>query len=206
MTPIEAYLSSLRREFRGNPLLARRVLEEVGDHLAQAAAEERKSGMSDSEAERRAVERFGPPGEFARKFDRFGPPFRLILLFTSLATVGVSLWLLFVIAVVLPSRDPGHIPLWSWAAGGFFAYSALTWAYLFWGPRHVWLRNAVLGASVVAIALGVYGIHSMIEVGKSGGHFEGYIILMGLELIAHGLSAILYTALTHRLAQRVGAN
>ena len=161
--------------------------------------------MSDHEAEEKAVNRFGAPDKFARKFDRFALPFRVLLIFMSLATAGVGLWLIFVIAVVLPARDPEHISLWRGVAAGFLAYSGLTWAYLIKGPRVAWLRWAVTVASLVAIALGAYGIVNMIGVARSGGHFEGYIILMGLILGGHGLAAILYTVLTRRIANSIGA-
>ena len=123
----------------------------------------------------------------------------------SLATVLVGLWLIFVITVVLPSRDPEHIPLWRAVAAGFFAYSGLTWAYLIKGPRIAWLRWTVLLISLVAIALGIYGIVNMVMVARSGGHFEGYIILMGLILGGHGLTALVYTVLTRRIARAVRA-
>ena len=205
MGPIDAYLARLRAELKGNPLLARRVLEEVRDHLALAAEEERKSGMSDHDAEASAVHRFGAPEEFARKFDRFVLPFRLMLIFMSLATMLVGLWLIFVIAVVLPARDPEHIPLWRAVAAGFLAYSALTWAYLIKGPRIAWLRGTVLLLSLAAITLGVYGIVNMVMVARSGGHFEGYIVLMGLILGGHGLTALVYTVLTRRIARAIRA-
>jgi hypothetical protein len=196
-------LASLRREFRGNPLLARRVLEEVLDHLTLAAEEERRSGMSQFESEEKAVGRFGPADQFARRFGRFGVFFRLLLILCSLATVCVGLWLIFVIVVILPSRDSGHIALWRWVTLGFFAYSGLTLLYLFRGPRATWLRRIVLFASSAAFAAGAYGIVNMIQVARSGGHFEGYIILMGLVLCGHGLTAIAYTFLAHRVARAV---
>ncbi len=205
MSPIENYLATLRRELRCNPLLARRIIEEVRDHLASAAEEERKSGMSDHEAENKAVHRFGPASQFARTFDRFATPFRILLLLASLATALVGAWLVFVILVVLPSRDPGHIALWRTVAVAFFAYSALSWTYLVKGPRVVWLRTIVLVMSVGAIAAGLYGIVNMIGVAKSGGHFEGYIILMGLIIGGHGLSAIMFTVLSNRIARNVRA-
>jgi hypothetical protein len=205
MSPIDDYLRELRAELRCNPLLARRILEEVRDHLALAAEEERKSGMSDHDAEDKAVHRFGPPDQFARTFDRFATPFRFLLLLASFATALVGLWLIFVILVVLPSRDPGHIALWRTVAIAFFTYSILSWMYLVKGPRVVWLRVIVLVMSLAAIAAGLYGIINMINVAKSGGHFEGYIILMGLILCGHGLSAILYTVLTNRIARSVRA-
>jgi len=205
LSPIDDYLTSLRREFRGNPLLARRVLEEVKDHLALAAEEERRLGMSEFESEEKAVGRFGPADQFARTFDRFSVMFRLLLILSSLATVCVGLWLIAVIMFILPSRDPEHIALWRWVTVAFFAYSGFTLLYLFRGPRAKWLRKIVLLASVAAIVAGTYGIVNMIQVARSGGHFEGYIILMGLVLCGHGLTAIVYTLLANRVARVVGA-
>jgi hypothetical protein len=143
--------------------------------------------------------------QFARTFDLFVLPVRWLLIFMSLATVLVGLWLIFVTTAVLLSRDPEHIPLWRAVAAGFFAYSGLTWAYLFKGPRVAWLRWTVLLLSLAAIALGIYGIVNMIMVAQSGGHFEGYIVLMGLILGGHGLTALIYAVLTRRIARAIRA-
>ena len=199
-SPVEAYLRELRRHLRGNPLLARRVLEEVADHLAEAAAEGRTQGMTRHEAEENAIRRFGPPGPLARRFDRYNLPFRVLLIVASLMTVGVALWLFSVIALVLPARDPAHIPMWRAIALGFLAYSALCLAYLLAGPRNPVLRWSVLLASLAAAAAGCVFIVGMIRRANAGGHFEGYIILMGLILCAHGLIALIYTLLTGRIA------
>ena len=202
-SPIDAYLNELRCELGREPLLARRVLEEVADHLAEAVAEGRRSGMSEHEAEKDAVRRFGSAHEFARQFDRFALPFRLLLGFASLATVGVALWLFWVIAFVLPARDPVHIPMWRTVAACFLAYSALSWAYLVRGPRNVVLRWLVLTLSAAAIGLGLYGGVAMIRHAAAAGHFEGFIVLMGLVLVGHGLCAIGYTILAQRIARRL---
>ena len=161
--------------------------------------------MSEMDAEKDAVHRFGPANEIARRFDRFALPFRLLLVGASAATALVALWLLWVIAVVLPARDPAHIPMWRVVAVCFLLYSGLSWAYLLRGPRNVILRWLVLGLSAVAFACGVYGIVQMMRRAAAGGHFEGYIILMGLILCGHGLSALVYTLLTARIARQLRA-
>ena len=204
-SPTEAYLAELRRSLRGNPLLARRVLEDVADHLAEAVAAARRSGMSERDAEEEAVRRFGPAGPLAAQFDRFGLPFKLLLLFASVATVGVGLWLLWVIRFILPSRDPTQIPMWRTVALCFLAYSGLCWTYLGVGPRNALLRWTVLSVSLAAIAIGLYGVVGMIRQGIQGGHFEGFIVLMGLILAGHGLSAFGYTLLTRRIEKQVRA-
>jgi len=203
--PIETYLRRLGRELRGNPLLARRILEEARDHLALAAEREERRGCARRHAEEAAVMQFGSASEVAGRFDRFVLPFRLILLVASLATLVVGAWLIFVITVVLPARDPGHIAFWRLVALGFFAYAGLTWACLLRGPREPWLRFGVLAASTVAIGAGIYGIASAVHRADAGGHFEGYLVLMGVILAAHGLSAVAYTALASRLAGRIAA-
>ncbi|HKQ60391.1 MAG TPA: permease prefix domain 1-containing protein [Candidatus Polarisedimenticolaceae bacterium] len=204
-SPTETYLADLRRQLRGNPLLARRVLAEVSDHLTEAVAAARRSGMSQQDAEEDAVRRFGPPAPFARQFDRFGAGFKALLLFSTVATVVVALWLFWVIAVVLPAHDPARIPLWRGVALAFLGYSALSWAFLLAGPRNPVLRFSVVTASAAAIACGGYGIVRMILAAARGEHFEGYILLMGLILAGHGCSAIAYTVLTRRIERRVRA-
>ena len=70
-SPGENSLRALKRALRGNPFLARRILAEVADHLAEAAQARRRNGMNQHDAEEDAVRRLGPPEEFARRFDRF---------------------------------------------------------------------------------------------------------------------------------------
>lgn len=204
-SPTESYLNELRRQFRGDPLLARRVIEEVADHLAEAVAAERRTGMSQMEAEENAVRRFGPADRFARQFDKFALPLKALLLLASLATMGVGIWLFWVIAVILPAVNAAQIPMWRIVAVCFLAYSALSWAYVLRGPRNAVLRWATLAVSVAAIGLGLYGVVQMVWLGLSGGDFEGYIVLMGLILCGHGLTAIVYTLLANRLSRQVRA-
>ena len=58
--PIEVYLDELFATMRGSPRTIRRVLREVEDHLRDAAADAQRAGMTDDEAARSAVARFGP--------------------------------------------------------------------------------------------------------------------------------------------------
>jgi hypothetical protein len=61
---IAAYLDRIERELR-DPQLARRVLPEIEDHLREAVAAD-PAGLG-TEAERRAVARFGDAGAIARR-------------------------------------------------------------------------------------------------------------------------------------------
>ncbi|MFN8177636.1 MAG: permease prefix domain 1-containing protein [bacterium] len=202
-SPVEEYLVELRCALRHDPLLARRVLEEAADHLAEIVAAERRSGMSRREAEEAAVRRFGSAGALARDLDRFSLPLKALLALATAATVLVAAWLFFVVARVLPARDPAHIPMWRTVAFAFLAYSGLCIAYLIQGPRRTVLRWTVLPLSVAAVGLGAYAVVRMIHVADVGGHFEGYLVLMGLILAGHGLTAILHTVVAAAIARRV---
>ena len=203
--PLGVYLQQLRHELRRDPLLARRISEEAADHLEQIVAEERRKGMSQHEAEQAAVNRFGPPGPLAHQFDGFSFPLKVMLVLASLMTLAVAAWLVSVIAFVLPVRDPGHVPLWTGVAAGFLVYSGLCIAYLLLGARLAWLRAVVLALSLVAIGLGAYAVARMVRESATGAHFEGYLLLMGLILAAHGLIALANTAVSMIIARRLAA-
>lgn len=202
-SPSEEYLEKLRHELRRDPLLARRVIEEAADHLAEIAAAERRQGMSQHEAEEAAVRRFGPAGPLARQFDGLSLPLRVMLGLASLMTLAVAAWLASVIAFVLPGHDPTRIPMWSGIAIVFVIYSGLCLAYLILGPRIRVLRATVLLLSLAAIGLGGYAVAEMVWAPQ--GHFEGYLLLMGLILAVHGLIAFASTALSLVIARRVAA-
>jgi hypothetical protein len=200
-SPVHEYLRQLRHELRGDPLLARRVVDEAGDHLEEIVAEERRNGMSQHEAEESAVRRFGPPGPLAHDFHGFSMPLKALLALASLATIAVACWLFFVIAFVLPRHDPERVPMWTGVAIGFLVYSALCIAYLILGPRVRGLQAVVLLLSLGAIGLGGWGVVRMLT--ADGRHFEGYLLLMGLILAGHGVIAFANTAITTAIARRI---
>jgi len=202
-SPRDEYLRQLRHELRRDPLLARRVIQEAADHLDEIVAAERRQGMSRHEAEEAAVRRFGPPGPLARQLDGLSLPLKVMLGLASLLTIAVAAWLANVIALVLPRHDPARIPMWTGVAIGFVAYSSLCLAYLLIGARARILRAVVLLLSLVAIALGGYAVARMVW--ARHGHFEGYLLLMGLILAGHGLIAFANTALSLVIARRIAA-
>jgi hypothetical protein len=203
--PIDEYLEQLRQKLGADPLLSRRVIEEITDHFAESVAKEMASGVSQREAEENVIRRLGPVEQFASQFERFALPFKLLLLAASIATVGVALWLFWVIAVMLPEHDAAHIPMWRTVAICFLFYSALSGAYLVSGPRHARLRWAMLGTSIAAVGLGLFGVVQMAMRALSGADVEGYIVMMGFLLCGHGLVAIIYTTLTGRIRMEVRA-
>jgi hypothetical protein len=124
-----------------------------------------------------------------------------LLVLASLATTGVALWLIWVTAVVLPTRDPAHIPLWRAVAACFLAYGALSGACVAAGRGHPPIRWAMGATSVVAIVLGLYGIADAIRRAGPGGDFEGYILLLGFTLGGHGIIGLLHTLRTRGAAR-----
>lgn len=203
-SPLDTYLQQLKHELRHDPLLARRVVDEAADHLAQIVAAERRQGMSQQDAEQEAVRRFGAPGPLARQFEGFSMPLKAMLALASLATLLVAAWLVSVIAFVLPRHDPDRIPLWTGVVVGYLIYSGLSIAYLVLGARVRALRAVVVALSLVAIALGIWAVAQMVRASASGGHFEGYLMLMGLILAGHGLIALANTLVSFLIAGRLG--
>jgi hypothetical protein len=120
---------------------------------------------------------------------------RTALALATVATAAVGLWLLSVTFTILPSRDPANVVMWRWTAVGFLAYAALTAALLATSKPGRLLRSVVLLASLPVLACGAFALYAMVRRASTGGHFEGYVLLMGLVLLAHGASAIAYTLL-----------
>lgn len=201
--PIERYLGALREALRHDPLLARRLCDEVADHLAELSAENRSQGMSEHDAEEAAVRRFGDAGALARQFRPFSLPLKIAVVAGALATGLIALWLCFVVVVVLPAHDPQRIGMWSWIAVAFFAYAACTLLFVARGPRTPWLPSAMYWGSIAAIAFGAYEIYAMVTAARTGAHFEGYLLLMGAVLAAQGLCALAYTMLATAIARQV---
>jgi len=125
---------------------------------------------------------------------------RGIVVLASLATGAVAIWLLAVIAFVLPSRDPAHVPMWTGVAVSLAVYASLCLGSVTFGAGRRGLAALVLVLSLVAIALGGYGVVAMFRASRN--HFEGYLLLMGVILLGHGAVALVYTALTSALARR----
>ena len=161
--------------------------------------------MSEPDAEEAAVRRFGSPGPLARQFDRFSFPLKALLTCAGLATGLIALWLFTVISFVLPRHDPAHVPMWTGFALGFLAYAALTLAFVVRGPRPALLPAVVVLLSLAAIVFGGYAVSGMLAAASDGGHFEGYLLVMGIVLAGHGLCALAYTSLTAVIARRVRA-
>lgn len=133
----------------------------------------------------------GPGGALARGSRR-------LLILGSIATATVALWLMSVIAFVLPAHDPARLPFWRIVLLGLLAFSALSGAWLIRGPRSTMLKWSMRVASVAALAAGLTGIAQMMARANQGRDFEGYIVLMGIVLVGHGAAAALDTLVSAR--------
>ena len=162
--------------------------------------------MSPEDAEEAAVRRFDAPEALARQLEPFSFPLRVLLVTGSLATGAIALWLCFVVAVVLPARDPAHVGMWTAFAAGFFLYAGLTLALVLGRPRGSWLPASVVVLSLGAIAFGGYAVASLIHAARTVGHFEGYLLVMGAVLAGQGLCALAYAALSTWIGPRVPAS
>jgi hypothetical protein len=121
--------------------------------------------------------------------DRPAPGLAWLLGLAACATSSVALWLFVVSLAVLPSRDPDHVVVWQAIAAAFLTFSLLSWTAI--GSRAGRsIRIALAGSALLAIAAGCFAIGRMVF--ASGGHFEGYLLIMGIALAAHGVLAAAY--------------
>ena len=103
-------------------------------------------------------------------------------------TTAMALWLLFVTTTILPARDPAHVPLWRGVALGFLAWAMLSAWCLVRPPRGGLLRAALFGIALLACVLGVFA--AVRTLAGDPAHFEGYLVVMGVLLAAHGAAGL----------------
>jgi len=89
---IDVYLDRLARQLQVDRRRIRRILTEAEDHLREAVQRGCDQGLTQDEAERRALEEFGSPRTVARRFaaeeGRLLPPSLLLHLVLALGLLG----------------------------------------------------------------------------------------------------------------------
>lgn len=107
---------------------------------------------------------------------------RSLVWLATAATTVTAAWLIGVSIAVLPDRDPAHVGFWLAVAAALLAFAALTGLHLTrWGGSIVrWLAGA---AGLAATAAGTW---LAITTVAATGEFEGYLLLIGLVVAAHG--------------------
>lgn len=107
-----------------------------------------------------------------------------MLLATSGLIALVGLWLVWVVATVLPARDPAEVPIWAAVAVLGLTAAVAGAAFVRW-PTPL-SRLALLAAGVMTTAVGVALAATWIATppGVTG---EAYVLLVGVSLAVHGL-------------------
>lgn len=132
-TLLETYLTELAREMRKHGLLESGIVQEVRDHLVDAAEAGLRRGLDDEAATQAAIERFGAPRLVAAGF----ADEKHRVLSRVLFAVAVSLGL----AIAYVDSRP------TWDDTGITAFSMLLSAALLGlvGPRRPWLWALAIG-------------------------------------------------------------
>ena len=99
--PIEEYLDALLLELRGSPRTARRALREIEDHLRDMTRDGVAEGLEETDAARRAVERFGPPDVIAGQLGRAGATLGFVALVREVVASLVPVGAIFLVAIGL---------------------------------------------------------------------------------------------------------
>jgi hypothetical protein len=117
---------------------------------------------------------------------------RFLLALAAAASLAAAIWLFTVSVTVLPSRDPAHLAMWRGVATVLVLYAVISLlrfssrgARL--GPVLTWGGSLFVGAGAW-LMIGAFAAR----------HFEGYLVLLGAIMIAHGLAAIAHVAASRR--------
>jgi hypothetical protein len=180
------FLRSVRGGLWFDPRLARRAVLELEEHLREAVESEIAQGVGEDEAIRSAVARLGSPQALVAQLREDSAMMRGLLSLAAAGSALIGCWLAFVLTTVLPHHNDDQIPFWTVVMLGFFAWSALTVYYMRRGRRRRLVRWIVSLGSVAAMAAGVYAAWTQVDRAGRGLDFEGYIVLMGAALAAHG--------------------
>jgi hypothetical protein len=108
----------------------------------------------------------------------------VVLAAAACALVGV--WLLVVVATVLPYRDPGSIPGWALFAVALLGYAAMTITRLRGtsGPR---MDTLSIVTSVLSVIVGGYIL--VVALSRTTG-FEGYLVVIGASVVVLGVAVL----------------
>jgi len=121
----------------------------------------------------------------------------IILRLGAAGCFAVTVWLVWVIQVILPGRNADQAPFWTCVAC-FFAALGGGSLLLSSKPRTTALRVTLALAAIAAAVLGAMGIASQVERSAAGGDFEGYVVLMGAGLLVHAAAIAWFLHVTRR--------
>ena len=141
----EPYLAELQRSLALYPGRCADVLDEVRDHLLEARERALQSGSSSAEAERRALQAFGPPGLLARRFVAQKSRTRVRKLLPLALLVGLGM------AYV------DNLPNWDDTGVSAFAVLASTALLGLFEPTRPYLWAAAIGAWFPLLSIVLHG-------------------------------------------------
>ncbi len=135
---LESYLRSIKRQLRLRGLADPATLAEIESHLLDAVEAGQREGLSLAEAQRRALERFGPARQLARQYAVESARERKMIMQKLLLGLAVAAGLFAAYVDALPKFDDT----------GILAFGILLAAGLLGllGFRRPWLLALAVGA------------------------------------------------------------
>jgi len=209
---ISALLIRLRGELPATHR-AERMVEEIADHLAGAAADLRAAGLPPEEAERRAVERCGSPDAIAAAYRAQVAPdpevhtmLKHLLGACAIVTALIAATV-YTYSMLSADASTGWKAILAIACLVVLAQAALTFRFA-WGRR----RMGALGlcllyvGALAMIALGGGAFAWTIHLAETTGDLESYAVLHALLLAGQGaLTALLLWPQAPEIARPLAA-
>jgi hypothetical protein len=197
LDPIEDYLARLSQQppFRGRG--ARRILQEIGTHLREAADELRRQGLDPTAAAAKAIERFGSPAVVCELFDLESPieseeDTMIRYLLMSVACLTFTFGAVFLIFSAFD--DARHAMFISkLVASAIIMASSFILFHQGWTTKPLanWQRGLALGSALLSIALGSAGAVFTAHLGLVTKDWQLYGFLGAALLVIQGTLATL---------------
>jgi hypothetical protein len=184
---IDRYLTDLDRALRMRGVREPDIVAEAREHLLDCCRDAEGRGLPRDEAEREAIRRFGLPDVVAAAFVNGSRSMlnRLLVVTCVLTVLAVT-----VLAVSVTVLQPPHVNYAASAAlaGLLVAQSALTVLAVATARSTVrsWPRLALAIGGAFLVAVGMLALRQAVF----GRHFEGYVLIVGVLLVAQGALTI----------------
>jgi hypothetical protein len=183
---IAEYIAELRDALRGRLAVDATFIDEVADHLEDAADAAMLGGLPRHEAERQAIARFGDAAMVAELAAPGGARMRQLITFTCAATIAATVYL----TVSLLVLHPPHADLGRWlpAAAFFIVQGGYTVTLVRRGGSLSSTERVLVAAG--AIAIGYIGGAALV----AARHAEGYALILGAMLAAQSMLTLVHVA------------
>jgi hypothetical protein len=200
MKPIDLFMAEFARSIRGNGPRAKRLLDEIEDHLRERAAQLSEKGLEPDDAELAAVNRFGSISCILRQFERevpleseVSPMLRYCITPVAILTAAyATLHLVFLWIDDAP---------WGWTlvklvvATSVLAYNVALLYELQQKAMGFIERWFVFSGALVLVAIGAASTVWTIHLGQISGDWESYGFLGGGLMVLQGIFVAGYVAM-----------